>query len=260
MSGDATIRRRLLDFELGLQAAIADTVFERALGRACLTPSLPMVWDASWIALEEPGMAVDELARLADEVLGGAGFGHRGVHVCNEADGRRLAAAAASQAGWEPTRIDYMVWREPTDRRPAADVVEVKLAEIANLRQELIREPFPAENPNREQIVAQLFERDRRFGEVAGDRWFAAAPEQPAAACRLLSQGDLGQVEDVVTLERARNRGLAQAVTLEALTKSREAGHEITFRAADGEEWPRLMYEKLGFAKVGELHTLHRYP
>lgn len=153
-----------------------------------------------------------------------------------------------------------MVWRGDSGRRPAVAVDEAKLAEIATLRLELIGEPFPVENANREQIVAQLFERDGRLGEGGGDRWFVAPADQPAAACRLLRSGDIGQVEDVVTLTRARNGGLAQAVTLRALAESRAAGHRVTFLAADSDEWPRLMYEKLGFAKLGELHTLHRYP
>lgn len=260
MTLDATTRRQLIDFELGLQAAIGDEVVEGDWGRACLTPSLPMAWDASWIAIEEPGMAAPELAALSDEVMGGAGFSHRNVHVCDEADGRRLAAEAESLPGWEAGRIDYMVWRGDSGRRPAVAVDEAKLAEIATLRLELIGEPFPVENANREQIVAQLFERDGRLGEGGGDRWFVAPADQPAAACRLLRSGDIGQVEDVVTLTRARNGGLAQAVTLRALAESRAAGHRVTFLAADSDEWPRLMYEKLGFAKLGELHTLHRYP
>jgi ribosomal protein S18 acetylase RimI-like enzyme len=153
-----------------------------------------------------------------------------------------------------------MVWREDTGRRASVEVGETRLEEIANLRRELIREPFAADNPDREQIVAQLFERDSRLGESGGDRWFLAPAEEPAATCRLLSDGEIGQVEDVATLKRARNRGLAQAVVLRALAESHAAEHRVTFLSADSDDWPLRIYEKLGFAKVGELHTLHRYP
>lgn len=260
MTPDLDMRRRAMDFELGLMAAAGDEIVEAEWGRACLSPGLPMAWDGSWIAVEGTGMRATDVATLADGVMGGAGFVHRKVLVRDEAEGRRLATEIADVPGWEAGAIDYMAWREESGREAGVDVGEATLAEIAPLRQDLIREPFAADNPDRERIVADLFERDSRFGHSGGDRWFLAPAGDPAAVCRLLSGEGIGQIEDVVTLERARNRGLAQAAVLRALAASREAGHELTFLAADSEEWPRLMYEKLGFAKVGELHTLHMYP
>lgn len=249
-----------MDFEIGLLAAVGDEVIEADWGFACLSPSLPMAWDASWIAVDRTGIEAAEVAALADEVMGGAGFSHRKVLVRDEVEGRRLAAEIASVPGWEAEAIDYMAWRTESGREAAVEAGEATLAEIAELRTELIREPFAADNPNWERIVAELFERDGRFAADAGDRWFIAPAGEPAAVCRLLSSGGIGQIEDVVTAERARNRGLAQAVVLRALEASHAAGHELTFLAADSEQWPRLMYEKLGFAKVGELHSLHMYP
>lgn len=257
---DAGSRDRAVDFELSLLASAGDEIVEADWGRACLAPSLSMAWDASWILIEQPGLSAREVAAVADEVMGGAGFAHRNVHVRDEADGRRLAAEAADLPGWEAGGIDYMAWREESGRQPGVEVEEATLAEIATLRQELIREPFAADNPNREQIVADLFERDGRLSQAGGDRWFVAPSGDPAAVCRLFGDGDVGQIEDVVTMENAQGQGLAQAVTLQALAASRVAAHQLTFLAADSEEWPRLMYEKLGFVKVGELRTLHLYP
>ena len=112
-----------------------------------------------------------------------------------------------------------------------------------------------------QETIDQLLELERRFGEAAGDRWFVAPDTgSPAAACCLLAGEGVGQVEDVGTLRPARGRGLAQAIVLAALAESRAAESEVTFLSADADDWPRLMYEKLGFETVGELFILRRRP
>jgi ribosomal protein S18 acetylase RimI-like enzyme len=270
---DPSTRQRLLEFEISLDEAACDEVVEGDWGRAYLTPSLPLVWDASWLALERTGMAMREVAALADEVLGGAGLGHRTVCPLDEEDGRRLVGEVGEASGWTVELVDYMVWREDSGRHAATEVREGPLAEIAALRAKLTRESMPEYGGDIDATVPQLLEMDERLGLAGGDRWFVAPAPEPAAACRLLAASDLyppgagsksdaaiGQVEDVATLSRARGQGLAQAVVLAALAASRAAGNEITFLSADAEDWPRLMYEKLGFAKVGELAVLRRRP
>lgn len=99
---------------------------------------------------------------------------------------------------------------------------------------------------------------DRRFAAAAGDRWFLAPSRDPASACCLLAGDGIGQVESVATLPAARGRGLAQAAILAAVAASQEAGHRATFLGADADDWPRLMYEKLGFETCGTMHVLRR--
>jgi GNAT superfamily N-acetyltransferase len=108
---DPAMRRALLEFEIALDAAAADETRVEDWGRAFLSPSLPQVWDASYVALENVGVAMASVEALADEVLGGAGFAHRTVVVVDEADGERLAAEAEAVAGWSAERTRYMVWR-----------------------------------------------------------------------------------------------------------------------------------------------------
>jgi GNAT superfamily N-acetyltransferase len=260
MPTDAKTRRALIEFELEIDAAVADETVVAEWGRAFLTPSLPQVWDASSIALEAPGLTMREVAALADEVLGGAGFAHRTVAICDEEDGARLVAELGSAPGWAAERIEYMAWREESDREPAAEVREATFEDIASLRAELTGEFFAADKPDREQTIAQLVELDRRACAGGGDHWLLAPAADPAAACCLFSNGGAGQIENVGTLRRARGEGLAQAVTLAALAASRAAGHQLTFLADDADDWPRLMYAKLGFEPVGDLHVLRRYP
>jgi ribosomal protein S18 acetylase RimI-like enzyme len=261
MAHEPEIRDRLLEFEIALDAAVCDEVVEAEWGRAFLTPSQPLVWDDSWIALEQTGMTMRELAALADEVLGGAGFEHRTVCALDETDGRRLFGEVGEVPGWEVELADYMVWSAESGRSPRAEVLETTLAEIAPLRLALMAEWLAEEyGGDVEATAAQLLELEERRMKVVGDRWFVAPADAPTSACCLLSDGRIGQVEEVGTLTAARGRGLAQAVVLTALAESRSAGHELTFLAADADDWPQLMYEKLGFAKVGELHILRKRP
>ena len=262
---DGNLRRRLLDFELQLDAACCDEVVEHEWGRAYLSPSLPLVWDASFLTIEKPGMGLEEVLALGDQVLGGAGFAHRTIVPCDEADGRRLLAEAEALPGWEKERGVYMVWERDSGREPRAEVAERRLDEIEPLRRRLVGEFLPEDPPlgeaEREATVEQLLALDRRYDAVTSDRWFVAPPRTPASACRLFSRGGtIGQVEEVATVPEARNAGLAQAVVLTALAASRAAGHEVTFLAADADDWPRQLYAKLGFVAVGEVQVLRLHP
>jgi hypothetical protein len=260
VDADAAIRRRLLDFEIGLDRQTCDEVIEEDWGTAFLCPSLPQVWDASWLAVEQTGLSAEELIALGDRVLGGAGFEHRTLVLCEEADGERLRPQFEALPGWEVERVRYMAWRGETGRKAAVSVRETPLAEILTLRRELTRESMPA-SERLEQTLDQLQEMDRRFGEAGGDRWFVAPPDgEPAAACRLLAGAGIAQVEDVGTLEPARERGLGQSVVLAALAEAGALNPELIFLSADAADWPQLIYEKLGFEAVGELHIPRKKP
>lgn len=261
MAADEALRAAAYGIEARTAAAVCDEERAEDWGRAYLTPSLPLVWDASLFELWAAGLAVGEVVALADEVLGGAGFGHRTVVVADEADGRRLAAELAAVPGWEAERTLYMAWRDGRGERLAqATAREAPLAEIASLRGELIASWLRPGEPQAE-TVAQLLERDRRLGEFAGDRWFVApGAGDPAAACRLLRVEGVAQVEDVGTLPRARRRGLAGAVVLAAVAAARRDAAEAIVIAADAEDWPHQLYAKLGFEPVGEATVLRCLP
>lgn len=203
-------------------------------------------------------MTATELVAAADEGL--AACAHRAVAIRDEAEGERLSREIAAIPGWETERNLYMLLREDGAREPSGDVLETPLAGCEDLRRELIRAEFPADTENLEETVDHLLEMGRLNSEAGGDRWFVAPPGEPAAACCLLSGGEIGQVEDVGTLASARGQGLAQAVIRAAIAASREAGHRHTFIVADADDWPRLLYEKLGFETCGVLHVLRKAP
>ena len=61
----------------------------------------------------------------------------------------------------------------------------------------------------------------------------------------------MAQVEDVGTLARYRNRGLARATVSRAILEAQRAGADPIVILADLDDWPWRLYEKLGFDQVG---------
>jgi GNAT superfamily N-acetyltransferase len=277
-------RDEFLAFELELDEKVCEEVRRESWGRLFLTTSAPLIWDANWAGIEQVGLGLDEVVAITDAALGGEGFEHRTVCVLDEADGRRLGeeleAEPARWPGWEVERVRYMVWsggeaappmssQKPADSaenceraEPAAasGAREVRLAEIEGLRRALIAEEMPAGIEELETTVDQLFEISERYGPAGGDRWFVAPDKgEPLSACRLLKQGSIAQVEDVGTLARARNRGQAKAIVLAAVAAARAEGATI-FLTAEADDWPQLLYARLGFETVGDLTILRRRP
>ncbi|HEY0277349.1 MAG TPA: GNAT family N-acetyltransferase [Solirubrobacterales bacterium] len=256
-------RDELLAFELSLDERVVDEVHRLPWGRLFLTPSARLIWDSNWIAIEQVGLSVDQLVAIADDALGGEGFDHRTIGFVDQADGRRVRETVEARQAlwprWEVEQTRYMVWRGGQVEAGAAR--EVRLAEIEGLRKALIAETMPADGGGAA-AVEQLYELDRRYGEVAGDRWFVAPAEgEPMSACRLLRDGSgIGQVEEVVTLLAGRERGYAKATVLAAVAAAQGAGDETIFLTAEATDWPQLFYARLGFETVGEISVLRRRP
>jgi hypothetical protein len=249
---------RILKWEIEREERIAERVDRHGWGRAFLSPTIPLVWDANWILIERPGMAVDEIIEAADGSIGSAGMRHRTVLALDPADGHRLRAEfEARDWGIEPGL--HMLRRRAPDREPEMQVTQCRMHEIEDLRRDLIRGSLSDIGIHDEDVTEQLIEYERRLGVCDGDRWFVApAGGRPASACRLLARDGIGQVEDVGTLPEARNQGLARAVTLAAARASEEDGNELTFLAAAADDWPRLLYARLGFDEIGSLHAFRR--
>src|SRR4051794_4313052 len=93
MEGATTSERdELLAFELALDEKVCDEVHRESWGRLFLTASAPLIWDANWVAVEEVGLSVEQVVAIADDALGGEGFGHRTIGLLDQADGRRIGA------------------------------------------------------------------------------------------------------------------------------------------------------------------------
>jgi RimJ/RimL family protein N-acetyltransferase/ribosomal protein S18 acetylase RimI-like enzyme len=109
-------------------------------------------------------------------------------------------------------------------------------------------------------LADQLFAAKRRIGAVVPTRYFAIESGGSITAyCELRGDGETAQIEDVNTLAAFRGRGLGRAIVQHALDEARRT-HELVFVEALADDWPKELYEKLGFETVDERHLFLRSP
>ncbi len=251
--------------ELELALAIDRRVAARAAaerialpeGLVVRHPSLPRVHDLNAVRLDAPlARRLDgpAIGALADRWLGH--LNHRKVVLDDGPAGERLTSELVRD-GWQRSRTVFMVFRGDLGRRP----VDPRAREISDdeLRAVMLANFEEADygadaSPDLPQMLveAQSATRDgtpaRRFG--------AGEDGGLQSMCLLFLDPDLAgarvaMVETVGTLRAYRERGLAQAVVSAAVTAGLQWGAELITVPADADDWPQLLYAKLGFEPVG---------
>jgi hypothetical protein len=213
--------------------------------------SLPLVHDQNLVYAAR-GLGERGLPRLLDDVesvQGAAGLRHRKIAFEDEADCREVERWFRRR-GWRMRPLRLMVHRGPV---PPPESVGVAV-EVDPARLEAAAHAYAAEEPwgrspeARRQVVAgdsltrQAVDSERAFAVVVGS--------SVVAYCRLYSRDGVGQIENVTTLAAHRRRGYARGLVSLALRASLPA-HHLTFLVAEGADWPRHFYARLGFDDVG---------
>ena len=243
---------RALNFMRAGMSATADAVRSIDAGIVASTPSLPAVWAVNQVRVSA-GLTFEELVELAEEHQ--AGFDYRQVAVEHQAAGRQVEDAIRV-AGWKVERDVVMVLSGPADRVGDMSVVD-EAGEDEAL--ELIRRWYGDDGPATSELD-QLVDYGRREIRALGDRLLGVRSGDGAlvAITKLRSDGRTAQVEDVYTVPEARGRGFARALITRAVELTRDAGQDLVFIVADDADWPKLLYERLGFRSVGFLWQFHR--
>jgi GNAT superfamily N-acetyltransferase len=203
-----------------------------------------------------------EVAALAERCLGD--LGHRHVVFDDAGSGERAAAQLAS-AGWERSRTVYMAFADDPSglvgdpRARAISEVEMGAFQLTSLREEA------PEADARTGLVARLAATQSRLRTTTPCRCFGAGESGggPASACALFLDDDVSgrrvaTVEEVGTLVAHRGLGLARAVVATAVAHAARWGADLIIVPADADDWPQLMYARLGFAAIGRQVTLTR--
>jgi GNAT superfamily N-acetyltransferase len=244
---------RCIEFLYGIAERAATTSVPSTHGVAYLNLELPNVWSRNYLLatrnLDE--VSAPELAAETDRIMGELGIAHRKVELIDAEEGDRLEPGFR-ELGWNAECDVIMVARRDPDRPVDASTVEdVTLDELVPAWTDGWQTD-PAVLGER--VVAQLIENKRSLGNLIETRFFAARVDgEIASYCELYSDGSTGQIENVLTLPRFRNRGLARATVTRALDESRSAGHDLTFLIADRDDWPKELYAKLGFDEIGRI-------
>jgi hypothetical protein len=248
----------VLAFDRGIRMRGAQRVIDLPGGVVIRHDGLPILRHLNAVLLDAPLAA--ELAEptafidLADRQL--AGLGHRYLVLDDVAAAERLAPALLD-AGWTRERVVYMVRARDADRPPRPGLARRLDEPTARaLHAEVTAEEVPADEgvqgPIAAALVRQLVEGQAAVRAGTRSICFGAGEDgQLASICTLFIGDRIAMIEEVGTLTAQRERGLARAVVGAAIDAAFEAGAEEIAVPADADDWPQVLYAKLGFDPLG---------
>jgi RimJ/RimL family protein N-acetyltransferase/predicted GNAT family acetyltransferase len=242
---------RIRAFRRTLEDRLAERRVELPFGTGLFCDSLADVYDLNFVRVEDdaPAQRVADAAENAMEC-----FFHRSLEF---EPGLVAPAAELTALGWEwNPHLVMALTREP-DRRIAADAVrEVPFATVEPARTALVlAEPWGTVS-----LACELNAGRERLAHAVRLRYFAAFDGgEVAGYCELREEGGVAQIEDVNTLPDARGRGLGRALVQVAGDAARH-GNDVVFLEALAHDWPRRLYERLGYTTVEERHLFLRRP
>ena len=136
-------------------------------------------------------------------------------------------------------------------------VEEVAPESLRCLREEIVREWQTEADPA---TVEEIIAADRLMWKAANSRIFGIVENgEVVSSAQLYSDGRTAQVEEVATLPSHRGRGHATAVVTKAVEEALSGDHEFIFLVADGDAWPKKLYNRLGFEEIGSRFALLRH-
>jgi GNAT superfamily N-acetyltransferase len=226
-------------------------------GFVVLNRDLPGVYALNSLILPAPlpgDIDAAALAALADRWLGH--LNHRFVRLDDSEAGERLAPELLD-AGWERSRTVFMVFRGD----PRAAVRDPRAREISNAELDAVMlanfEQFDYGIDTSPGLPQRLVDAQTAFRAGTAARRFGAGEDGGLQSmCTLFLDPDvagrrIAMVEQVGTVPRYRGRGLAQAAVSVAVAVAGGWSADLITVPADADDWPQLLYAKLGFEPVG---------
>jgi GNAT superfamily N-acetyltransferase len=224
---------------------ICDRIEPWAHGTHVRASRYPTYYDFNCLRLEHGAPEVAELLETADTLL--HDLGHRKIEVEDEALGDRLRDGF-KEAGWRTYKLVWMVLDGPPDA-PEADVEEVAFRDIRELRAEWTNDFTPEEIANFAPVEEEVAERMQC-------RTFIARDDDGRPVAFVLFSMAAKEIRLVYTSPAARGRGLARGLVGAA---ARAVGDHVVI-AADDEDSPKRLYEKIGFRPAWTMWELTRRP
>ena len=218
---------------------------ETRFGPALFNDTLSTIWSLNVLRAEQPGDATaEEIAAEADRVQ--AELGHRRVIL---PPGAAVLEEGFRRLGWKPDHFLFMVYRGGGEPADTARVEEVEPRRLRRLREEIIREWQPDAD---KKTVSEMNAANLLQVKAANSRIFGIVEDgEVVSSAQLFSDGGTAQVEDVATLPAYRGRGHAKALVNRAVEEAVAGNHEFIFLVAEGHDWPKKLYNRLGFEQVG---------
>jgi ribosomal protein S18 acetylase RimI-like enzyme len=242
--------RRAVAWHHARHDAVCDVIEPWEHGTVVRATGYPTYWDYNAVRVEDdPEMTAEDLMAFADEAL--EGLAHRRLDFDIAAVGDALRPAFEA-AGWQATRLLFMHHEGPPPSAGASVVEEVGYDDVHALRVAWHREDFP-------DLDTRHFAHAREVALGRGARLLAALEDGvPAGFAQLEHVGDGAEVTQVYVDPDRRGGGLGTALTAAAIGAA--GAVEDLWIAADDEDRPKLLYEKLGFRPAWTSMELTRLP
>jgi ribosomal protein S18 acetylase RimI-like enzyme len=252
---------RALAFERAMHAAVGRVV-TTAWGQVFLDASIGHCYERNqgWAIAEAAGIDALTLDRELDRLFRAAGLGHR--RVLAEPPAADRVGAGLVALGYRPERHVYMSFAGAAPPPPRATVHEVGVDAVVSANDRYLRTDPDAPYGRDDAVRAHLLEHHRDYGSAgAHERRFAVLDEDGAVAAwaKLWTRDGTAQVEDVVCLAEYRGRGYGRDVVAAATHAALAGGPELLFIVADDDDWPKQLYERLGYAPVGRVGVFTRH-
>lgn len=236
---------RAAAFEELIRDRCAERVVESRFGPALFNDTHSTIWNLNVVRAERPGDApAEDIAAEVERVQ--AGLGHRRVILPT---GATELESGFRKLRWQPDHFLFMVYRGDGEPADTSRVKEVDPERLRPLRAEIIRE---WQRDADEKTVSELIAADMLMWKEANSRIFGIVEDgEVVSSAQLYSDGSTAQVEEVATLPAYRGRGHAKALVTRAVEEAIADNHEFIFLVADGDDWPKKLYNRLGFEEVG---------
>lgn len=239
-----SLRDRAIACRHSQHELICDRVEPWAHGTHVRATRFPTYYDFNCLRLEHGEPTADDLIQTAEALLGG--LDHRKIEFEDAALGERLRPAF-NAAGWRTERIVWMVLGGAPDA-PEGVYEEVGYRDIRDLRAEWANDFSPG-------VIAAFQPVEEEVAELLRCRTFVARVDGRPAAFVLFSEA-VREVRLVYTSPAARGRGLARVLVGAA---ARAVGDHVVI-AADDEDTPKRLYERIGFRPAWTMWEMTRRP
>lgn len=252
MSDSGDLEARALAWRRAQVAAVCDVLEPWEHGLVARATRFPSYFDFNAVVVQQPtGLDAEELAAVADELMGG--LAHRRLEFEIENEAARLAGGFRA-LGWRVFRLVAMRLVGPAPPPGDVPVVEVDYDAVLDLRRAWHEEDFPG-------LATDYITDAREVSLARGARVLGALSDGcPIGFAQLEVSGEGIEVQDVFVLPEHRGRGVGGSVTAAAVRWAVERNPRDVWIVADADGRPRHLYERLGFAPVRVWSEFLRLP
>ena len=199
----------------------------------------PGYWDYNVVLVDgDPAMSAEQLIAAADAGL--EGFKHRRLDF-EQADAAEAVRADLESAGWETTRLSWMLHTEPLPAGAEVETEDVGYDAVRELRVAWHSEDFPPEIDPSDYLDDAREVAMRRAVQVIAAR----DGDDLVGYAQIERIGATAEIAQVYVLPRHRGGGLGTALTRAAVEAAADA--EDLWIVADDEGRPKKLYHRLGF-------------